>query len=154
MVRQKLDSEWCITFSFRTAHGGKTSSLPQGCLEKIPWKKRAGKYPRLQRKSTLWKCFTWSNQKKYSKNSFGSQLDTVQGAVPSMRPNEEGIGKEKKKSRIQDNRMSFENNKLSAKEAVWKQEVFSGNYNYHNRIKTHTEASEEWNSHCRKSNKQ
>lgn len=50
--------------------------------------------------------------------------------------------------------MSFENNKLSAKEAAWKKEDFSGNYNYHNRIKTHTEDSEEWNSHYRKSSKQ
>lgn len=71
-------------------------SSPRVLGKKITWKKREGKYPRSQRKSTLWKCFTWSNQKKYSKNSFGNQLDTVQEAVASMRPKRKELGKKKK----------------------------------------------------------
>lgn len=45
-------------------------------------------------------------------------MGTVQGAMPSMIANKESSkGKKKKKrSRIQVNRMSFENNKLSIKE--------------------------------------
>lgn len=45
-------------------------------------------------------------------------MGTVQGAMPSMIANEKYSRekKKKKRSRIQDNSMSFENNKLNVKE--------------------------------------
>lgn len=44
-------------------------------------------------------------------------MGTVQGAMPSMIANEKSSReKKKKRSRIQDNSMSFENNKLNVKE--------------------------------------